>query len=249
MRKHFKVDSGPMVLYHGTDRRLLPDDFKFNRSDEDNDFGKAMYFGLSVKMAYRWAKSRKAGIVNWYLFEPRLASESGKIAMKILDDPMVWINTILAIHDKRYSERADIIAGDTMDAKTGDIMKRYDALARSMLIPTSALDDDIKRRMVDELNPDHFDQQIAFRSRKALSLVKFMGSVEVSEMDGEWIDDPDEIAADVVELLSKREDLTQNEALSRFLRSDTFCKLISDKRVSSVSPEQILEMYLSEAKT
>ena len=34
-----------------------------------NDFGKAMYFGLTVKMARNWAYLRKNGVVNWYLFK------------------------------------------------------------------------------------------------------------------------------------------------------------------------------------
>ena len=245
--KRFREEDCFVIVYHGSGGERRPESFDFDKARESNDFGRAMYFGLTVKMARDWASLRKNGVVNWYLFKAADSYRDESIQVKILNDPLEWINTILSIHDRRYSVKADIIIGDTMDARTGTVIEKYRRLADSMGIMMSEFDDSTKLRMVSELNPEHFGQQIAFRNQQSLKHVEFMGSIGVDEMDDSWMTDPSEVAVRVADLLMEQDGLTQNEALVSFMKSDTFRRLMKDGDLTELPPGRLLEMYRGEA--
>ncbi len=97
--------------------------------------------------------------------------------------------------------------------------------------------------MLSELKLEVYDQQIAFKTEQGLKHVKFLGSNRANEMEIVRDLDPAEIAAKVAGLLMRRDGMTQNEALTAFMKSDTFRALVSDAELSSLSPEKILEIY------
>ena len=72
--KRFREEDRFVIVYHGSGGERRPESFDFDKARESNDFGRAMYFGLTVKMARDWASLRKNGVVNWYLF--KLESDS-----------------------------------------------------------------------------------------------------------------------------------------------------------------------------
>lgn len=246
--KRFREEDRFVIVYHGSGGERRPESFDFDKARESNDFGRAMYFGLTVKMARDWASLRKNGVVNWYLFKAADSYRDESIQVKILNDPLEWIDTILSIHDRRYSVKADIIIGDTMDARTGTVIEKYRRLADSMGIMMSEFDDSTKLRMVSELNPEHFGQQIAFRNQQSLKHVEFMGSIGVDEMDDSWMTDPSEVAVRVADLLMEQDGLTQNEALVSFMKSDTFRRLMKDGNLTELPPGRLLEMYRGEVR-
>ena len=100
--------------------------------------------------------------------------------------------------------------------------------------------------MVSELNPEHFGQQLAFRTEQSIKHVTFIGSMEADEMDTSWSVDPSEIAVRVANLLMEEDGLTQNEALVAFMKSETFCRLMRDGKLTELPPERLLEMYREE---
>ena len=86
-------------------------------------------------------------------------------------------------------------------------------------------------------------EEIAFGTGQCLKLIMFMANKKVNEMEVVRELDPAEIAAKVAGLLMRRDGMTQNEALTAFMKSDTFRALVSDAGSSSLGPEMILEMY------
>ena len=248
IKKRFRREDAYVPLFHGAGGERRPEEFDFEQAKDANDFGKAMYFGLTVKMARNWASVRRNGVVNWYLFKAADSYKDASIEVNILDDPVEWIDTILSIYDRRYAGKSDIIIGDTMDARTGAVIEKYIRIANSHGMMMSEFDDETKLRMVSELNPEHFGQQLAFRSKQSLKHVEFIGSMEVNEMDDSWAVDPSEVAARVAELLMEEDGLTQNEALVLFMKSDTFRRLMKDGSLTEMPPEQLLEMFRMEKR-
>lgn len=248
LKKRFDRTKKAIPIFHGTDRELRPEDFDFTRAGEDNDFGKAMYFGLTVKMARNWASIKKNGVVNWYLFKSQDALEDSLIQITLLEDPMQWLETILRIYDSRYAGKSDVIIGDTMDAHTGRVIDHYRDIASSKGILMSDFDEETKRQMIADLNPEYFGQQIAFRTKEGLKHVKFIGSMEVAEMDSSWDTDPSVVASRVADMLMQQDGLSQDEALVAFMRSDTFRRLLADRSLCGLPTERILEMYRREVR-
>ena len=246
MKKRFDKKQNAVPVFHGSGHEVRPESFDFDRAKTLNDFGKAMYFGLTVKMARNWAYLRKNGVVNWYLFKAADSYADEDVEVKILDDPLEWIDTILTIYDGRYAGRADIIIGDTMDARTAIVIDRYRRLAESRGMLMSQFDDGTKLAMVSELNPEHFGQQLAFRNEQSLKHVEFIGSMGADEMDTSWSIDPSEVAVRVADLLMEEDGLTQNEALVAFMKSETFRRLMRDGKLTELPPERLLEMYREE---
>ena len=206
-----------------------------------------MYLALTVKMSSNWATTRKNGIVNWYLFKADNAYHDPNIEVRLLDDPLEWIDTILKIYDHRYTGKGDILIGDTMDSRTSAIIEKYRSLAESQEMMMSDFPDEIKLQMVKELNIGHFGQQLAFRTAESLKHVEYVDSMKVNEMDTSWYIDPAEVAVNVANLLMQRNAMSQDEALVAFMKSGTFRKVLKDSSIVKLPAEDILEMYLRES--
>lgn len=242
-KKRFDRKQSAVQIFHGTDRELRPEEFDFYGANNDSDLGKAAYFGLSYDSADDWARAKGNGTVNWYIFDVKGAENDDSLTIRHIDDPMEMLDTVLLFIDGRYGEPEDIIIGDTLDATTGIIIRRYQKEARRMGIPMSRLSIEIKEEMLLELRLEIHNQQIAFKTGQGLKHVKFIGSKGANEMGIVRDLDPAEIAAKVAGLLMGRDGMTQNEALTAFMKSDTFRALVSDAELSSLGPERILEMY------
>lgn len=249
IKKRFRKEDDCVPVFHGSTAERRPDQFDFKYAKESNDFGKAIYFGLTAKMARDWAILNGSGVVNWYIFKATNSYEDALVDVKILDDPLEWISTILMIYDSRYVGRSDIIIGDTMDARTGKVLGNYRRLADSLGILMSQFNDEIKLKMVSELNTEHFGQQIAFRTEQSLRHLEFIGSMGVDEMDDSWTIDPAEVAVSVANLLMAEDGMTRDEALVLFMKSDTFRRLMKNGQYTKMPPESLLELYRMEVRS
>lgn len=58
--------------------------------------------------------------------------------------------------------------------------------------------------------------------------------------------DPGDIAADISLMLVERFGISQNDALTQFMRSYTFQKIRLDESLCRLGPDAIMEMYLQE---
>ena len=243
LKKRLDKKQSAVPIFHGTDRELKPEEFDFSRARNDSDLGKAAYFGLSYDSADDWARARDNGTVNWYVFDAEGARNDDSLTVRHIEDPMEMLDVVLLFIDGEYGKPEDIIIGDTLDATTGIIIRRYQKEARRMGIPMSQFSTEVKETMLSELKLEVYDQQIAFKTEQGLKHVKFIGSKRANEMEIVRDLDPAEIAAKVAGLLMRRDGMTQNEALTAFMKSDTFRALVSDAELSSLSPEKILEIY------
>lgn len=77
-----------MIIFHGTDCELRPEDFDFDIADKDSDFGKAMYFGMEYDQAFDWASHNEKGVVNYYLLPLDEIFNDPSTKVLILDDQM-----------------------------------------------------------------------------------------------------------------------------------------------------------------
>lgn len=55
--------------------------------------------------------------------------------------------------------------------------------------------------------------------------------------------DPEEVAVSVANLLMLEDGMACNEALVRFMKSDTFCLPMKDGKYRRMTPESLLELY------
>ena len=84
---------------------------------------------------------------------------------------------------------------------------------------------------------------LAFRNKESLKYLMFIKSIKVKDMKSIPEHDSSEIAAKVALLMMERDGLGQDEALIRFMRSDTFERLASDMSMWDMMPEDLLDMY------
>lgn len=67
-------------------------------------------------------------------------------------------------------------------------------------------------------------------------------------MGDSWDNDPEEKATKVTELIAERYGISQNDVTISFLQSETFRRLIAEEHMSSLTADEILEIYRSEVK-
>jgi hypothetical protein len=244
--KRKKVDrSRPAIpIFRGEKERI--DKYDISKASPESDFGKAYYWGLRFIPARKWATRKGRGRVEWAVFDQELANDKSQFDTEYIEDRLKWINTILEFYYDEYDGDPDIIVGDMMDGSTSNILRKYSNLADSMGIPMTEFSNEIKLQMAEELNPDHFDQQIAIRKEKAFKTVKKIGELEVDKTNIQFPIDPADVAAQVADMLMEQDGLQPNEALELFLTSETFSRLLNDPGILNLPPDKILEMYRRE---
>ena len=237
-------------IFHGTDCELRPDDFDFGRARRNSDFGKAMYFSFSFNLARNWATSRKKKHprVNCYLFQYGKALNEG-VSIELIDDDKEWIQLILNLIDNPYHPSSDVIIGSIMDGPTGSIVQEYQMMADEKGMKIIDLEEDLKAEMIEKLNPVQYGLQVAFKNGKGLRYVQFIDSMEVEEMPVKRVVDPADIAADVSLMISEYSDISQNDAIIHFMRTETFRSLLSNPCLESVDPKVIFNDYLVEVSS
>ena len=103
--------------------------------------------------------------------------------------------------------------------------------------------------MIEKLNPVQYGLQVAFKNGKGLRYVQFTDSMEVEEMPVKRVVDPADIAADVSLIISEYSDISQNDAIIHFMRTETFRSLLSNPCLESVDPKVIFNDYLVEVSS
>lgn len=133
-----------------------------------------------------------------------------------------------------------------MDGRTGPIIRKYVKIASSRGVKMVELDIQTKIDMIHELKPDVYNQQIAIKTKEGLRHVKFIESTEVSGMLIDRYIDPADVAAKVAIMMSVEDGISQNEAIVRFMRSNTFKQLTVDEKMWEMPPSEILSVYRKE---
>ena len=168
--------------------------------------------------------------------------------MKELTDPLEWLNTILEIYENGGYSPYDIIIGDIMDGSTSNIIRRYQNDASAMGITMMELPDEVKLQMIEELNPKKIGLQVAFRSKESLRFLEFIDSVEARDMNIPNVIDPADAAGLVSSLIAETLAIPYNEAMTRFIRSETFRRMRLDDSLCYLEPRELMELYLEELR-
>lgn len=236
-------------MFHGTDRTLRTEDFEFERSDVDNDFGAGAYFTTTFRSASKWAQAKKGGVVNWYLFRQGDARMDTTITFNDTDTMLKWINTIIEFIEESHAGNEDFIIGDTADSMAAAIINKYTRNARSKGMKLSDLDDETKLEMAKAMNPDSFDQQIAVKTKKGLNYLEFIDSGKAVDMGDNWFYvDPAFAAADVVMLMTERYGIPEDRAIVEFTKSNVFRIITEDQSVAQLPAEELLHLYEKEVR-
>ena len=238
-----------IIVFHGTDRTLKTEDFEFERSNEDNDFGAGAYFTATYKAASKWAQAKKGGVVNWYLFHQGDARMDKTITFNDTETLLKWINTIIEFIEGSHSGIEDFIIGDTADSMAASIINEYARNARNQGLKLSDLDDETKLEMAAAMKPDSFDQQIAVKTKKGLNYLEFIDSGRAIDMEDNWFyADPAFVAADVVMLMTEKYGIPEDRAIVEFTKSNLFHIITEDQSVAQLPAEELLQLYEKEVK-
>ena len=236
-----------IIVFHGSDRTLRPDEFDFDKSNEDDDFGRGAYFTSTFRGALKWAKLKKGDVVNWYLFHQGSARVDADITFNDTETDLKWINTIIGFIEDSHSENEDFIIGDTADGMAASIIRAYESYAKSKGLRLSELDDKTKLEMSAAMHPDSFDQQIAVKTKKGLNYLEFIDSTRAIGMEENlFYVDPAEAAANVVALVTEKYGIPEDRAIVEFMKSGTFHLLTEDQSVARLPPEELLRIYEKE---
>ncbi len=164
-----------MILYHGSNVEVENPKI-INKENKTNDFGEAFYLTSNKRQASKFAKiefARRKGeagtpIVNQYWFDEARASE---LTIVRYDKPTEeWLDFVVECRrGNDPSQDVDIIYGPVADDKVYRIVLLYE---RGLIGKADALE-----RML--VNPVY--TQYAFKTEKALSLLKFLKAKEVSK--------------------------------------------------------------------
>ena len=236
-----------ILVFHGTDRTLKAEDFEFERSNKDDDFGAGAYFTTTFKAASKWALAKKGNIVNWYLFRQGSARMDKTMTFNDTETLLKWINTIIEFVEESHSGNEDFIIGDTADGMAASVIYEYSRNAHRNGMTLLDLDDETKLEMAAALNPNSFDQQIAVKTKKGLNYLEFIDSGKVMEMNDNWsYVDPAFVAADVVALMTEKYDIPEDRAIVEFTKSNVFHIITEDQSVAQLPADEILRLYEKE---
>lgn len=171
------------------------------------------------------------------------------VSIELIDDDKEWIQLILNLIDNPYHPSSDVIIGSIMNGPTGSIVQEYQMMADEKGMKIIDLEEDLKAEMIEKLNPVQYGLQVAFKNGKGLRYVQFIDSMEVEEMPVKRVVDPADIAADVSLMISEYSDISQNDAIIHFMRTETFRSLLSNPCLESVDPKVIFNDYLVEVSS
>lgn len=169
------------VLYHGTDSKFRIPDPKYFK--DIKDFGTGFYLTTSADQAERFARLRSRstrrtkGYVNMYWLSDNALANLNVANIK---DSVIWLRYVLFCRgyntndleiEKMFSGY-DIICGKVADAKVNDILskymhKEYHSLAKGFGMSPEEI-------AVKELKVEVFEDQIVFKTQKALDSLSFI---------------------------------------------------------------------------
>lgn len=147
------------ILYHGTGATFENPDL--DNSREDVDFGVGFYTTQNKEMAKKWASSKRKSTINTYSFN-RIGAL--KIYTFKLDEE--WLdfvtNNRLGIDSQKKYDKYDILIGPTAENKVFDTVNEYIKGTYT------------KKEAIQYINVAGFDQQIVFKTEKAIQSLKFI---------------------------------------------------------------------------
>ena len=147
------------ILYHGTGATFENPDL--DNSREDVDFGVGFYTTQNKEMAKKWASSKRKSTINTYSFN-RIGDL--KIYTFKLDEE--WLdfvtNNRLGIDSQKKYDKYDILIGPTAENKVFDTVNEYIKGTYT------------KKEAIQYITVAGFDQQIVFKTEKAIQSLKFI---------------------------------------------------------------------------
>ncbi len=153
-----------MIVYHGSYTGVDKPDLCHSRLYAD--FGKGFYTTLSQDQAVRWCdKFRRMGkkaIVSHYAFDERDLQALNVLSFDFYSDE--WLDFILSCRNGLDSTDYDLVIGGTVSDKVFNTLELY----CNGLIG--------KGEAISRLSHDKPDIQMAFRTVKALSYLRYEGS-------------------------------------------------------------------------
>lgn len=153
-----------MILYHGSFVVVDKPDLMHSRSNVD--FGKGFYVTPIFKQAEKWCgrfkRRGKEGVVSRYIFD-----ENANKTLKVLTFNAYtedWLDFILSCRQEQDNTDYDLVIGGVANDKVFNTVELY-------------FDGFIdKAEAIKRLQYEKPNLQIAFRTTKALSYLKFEGS-------------------------------------------------------------------------
>lgn len=153
-----------MILYHGSFVVVDKPDLMHSRSNVD--FGKGFYVTPIFKQAEKWCgrfkRRGKEGVVSRYIFD-----ENANKTLKVLTFNAYtedWLDFILSCRQEQDNTDYDLVVGGVANDKVFNTVELY-------------FDGFIdKAEAIKRLQYEKPNLQIAFRTIKALSYLKFEGS-------------------------------------------------------------------------
>lgn len=147
------------ILYHGTGATFENPDL--DNSREDVDFGVGFYTTQNKEMAKKWASSKRKSTINTYSF-----NRTGDLQIYTFKLDEEWLdfvtNNRLGIDSQKKYDKYDILIGPTADDKLYDTLNEY------------IKDTYTKKEAIQYINVAGFDQQIVFKTEKAIQSLKFI---------------------------------------------------------------------------
>ena len=142
------------ILYHGTGATFENPDL--DNSREDVDFGVGFYTTQNKEMAKKWASSKRKSTINTYSFN-RIGD------LKIYTFKLDFVtNNRLGIDSQKKYDKYDILIGPTAENKVFDTVNEYIKGTYT------------KKEAIQYINVAGFDQQIVFKTEKAIQSLKFI---------------------------------------------------------------------------
>lgn len=153
-----------MILHHGSFMAIEKPDLQHSRSNVD--FGKGFYLtpiaGQAAKWCERFKRRGKDGVVSHYVFD-----EGAKGELKVLEFDAYsekWLDFVLSCRQEQDETDYDLVIGGIADDKVFNTIELF----------LDGLID--KKEAIGRLRYEKPNWQMAFRTKKALSHLQFMGS-------------------------------------------------------------------------
>ena len=156
-----------MIVYHGS--FVIVDSPDLNHSRENVDFGKGFYVTPIYEQAKKWSekfkKRENIGIVSHYQFDEIAYSRLEVLKFDTYSEE--WLNFILKCRRGLDDTNYDLVIGGVANDKVFNTVELFfDGLID-------------KKEAIKQLQYEQPNLQIAFRTKEALSYLKFEGSEQI----------------------------------------------------------------------
>jgi len=170
-----------LTVYHGSYTKVLNPDL--NKCQNGKDFGKGFYVTTDKAQAERFAlivakrKGMKSGVINTYT----VSDLEGIDIYEFLNTDADWLRCVIGNRDKKYKNMSlkwdgyDVCVGKIADDDTSQVINAYMAGAYGEINSEKAIS-----LAVEMFMPRRLNDQICFRTDKAIKKISFVSSEEVS---------------------------------------------------------------------